>query len=564
MTGQWPLNCLSLRSAQARWNGYSGGLKKMATAAAKPNPATAPLPFSNRIVSVNAAPEEFDLQSGLPAGFLDFLAPLHAALTMRQRALVARRERALAEAQAGKLPNYLPPSVATTNSWRIELPAWCADQRNQMTGPADEAELVVKMLNSGAPGVMLDLEDSNANTWEHTICGIENILDALAGRLTYYDRKREKTVGILPSNTVIFTRPRGLHIHQAGILDGELLPASLFDVAMVAYQVDFSTLRHPLCFYIPKSESADEALWWRDLFQMIARAKGLPAGAIKCMALVESHPLAYQMEEFAWNLREHILGLNLGRWDYMASLIHFNLENPEWVLPDRNTIPHNVPFFQNLRELIPEICHKHGMLAIGGMTALFPSREDAELNARALKVLAEDKKNEATSLMDGAWTGHPDQNAIAVAQFPAPNQLSARSTNPDTHVNLRPLPTGVGKRTLAGTRAAIRTVIRYRNGVLNGKGASLLDGYMEDLATDRIYRLMIAQRLHHSSSVEILDESGTPVRHTTELISQLFDEELGRLLGEPANVNDPQAAASLREARGLSAEMIRRQEFNPA
>ncbi|HJX94859.1 MAG TPA: hypothetical protein VJ324_04525, partial [Candidatus Acidoferrum sp.] len=149
----------------------------MATAAAKPNPATAPLPFSNRIVSVNAAPEEFDLQSGLPAGFLDFLAPLHAALTMRQRALVARRERALAEAQAGKLPNYLPPSVATTNSWRIELPAWCADQRNQMTGPADEAELVVKMLNSGAPGVMLDLEDSNANTWEHTICGIENILD---------------------------------------------------------------------------------------------------------------------------------------------------------------------------------------------------------------------------------------------------------------------------------------------------------------------------------------------------------------------------------------------------
>jgi malate synthase len=536
----------------------------MATATAKLNPATAPLPFSNRVVSVNAVPEEFDLESGLPAGFLEFLAPLHAALTLRQRSLIARRERALADAHAGKLPNYLPPSVATTNSWRIELPAWCADQRNQMTGPADEAELVVKMLNSGAPGVMLDLEDSNANSWEHTICGIENILDALAGRLTYYDRKREKTVGISPSSTVIFTRPRGLHIHQAGILDGELLPASLFDVAMVAYQVDFSTLRHPLCFYIPKSESADEALWWRDLFQMIARAKGLPAGTIKCMALVESHPLAYQMEEFAWNLREYILGLNLGRWDYMASIVHFNLENPEWVLPDRNTIPHNVSFFQNLRELMPEICHKHGLLAIGGMTALFPNREDAELNARALKVLAEDKKNESTSLMDGAWTGHPDQNAIAVAQFPAPNQLGARPANHDTHANLRPLPTGVGKRTIAGTRAAIRTVIRYRNGVLNGKGASLLDGYMEDLATDRIYRLMIAQRTQHSSSVEILDESGTPVRHTPEFIGRLFDEELERLLAEPANANDPKAAASLREARNLSEEMILRHEFNPA
>ena len=536
----------------------------MATTTPKLSAALAPLPLSNRVVAVNSAPADFDAARDLPEGFLDFLAPLHAALTLRQRALIARRDQALAEAHAGKLPHYLPPSVATTNSWGIELPAWCADQRNQMTGPGDDADLVVKMLNSGAPGVMLDLEDSTANTWEHNSRGIKNILEALAGRLTYFDRKRNKTVGINPSTTVIFTRPRGLHIHQAGVLTGELLPAALFDVAMVAYQVDFNALNHPLCIYIPKSESADEALWWRDLFQMIARLKGLPANSIKCMALVESHPLAFQMEEFAWNLRDHIVGLDLGRWDYMASLIHFNLENPEWVLPDRNTIPHNVAFFQNLRNLLPEICHKHGMLAIGGMTALYPSREDAELNARALKVLAEDKKNEANSLMDGAWTGHPDQNEIAVSQFPTPNQLQARPANASTHPDLRPLPTAVGKRTLAGTRAAIRTVIRYRNGVLNGKGASLLDGYMEDLATDRIYRLMIAQRMKHADKVEILDEGGAPVLHTPELIRNLFDEELERLLRETAKNSEPETAARLREARGISEEMIRRGEFDPA
>jgi malate synthase len=332
---------------------------------------------------------------------------------------------------------------------------------------------------------------------------------------------------------------------------------------MVAYQVDFNALRHPLCIYIPKSESADEALWWRDLFQMIARLKGLPPNSIKCMALVESHPLAYQMEEFAWNLREHIVGLNLGRWDYMASLIHFNLENPEWVLPDRNTIPHNVAFFQNLRNLLPDICHKHGMLAIGGMTALFPSREDAELNERALKVLAEDKKNEANCLMDGAWTGHPDQNEIAVSQFPAPNQKMGRAENANVHPDLRPLPKGVGKHTLAGTRAAVRTVIRYRNGVLNGKGASLLDGYMEDLATDRIYRLMIAQRMKHSDKVPIVFEHGAAAEHTPELVTQLFDEELERLLRETPNLSEAQAA-TLGEARKVSEEMIRRGEFNPA
>ena len=533
-------------------------------ATAPPNPTPAPLPFSNRLVEVNSAPADFDAARDLAEGFLEFLAPLHAALTMRQRALIARRDNALAEAHAGKVPDYLPPSEATTNSWRIELPAWCADQRNQMTGPADDADLVVKMLNSGAPGVMLDLEDSTANSWEHNSHGIKNILEALAGNLTYFDRKRDKTVGINPSATVIFTRPRGLHIHQADVLPGELLPASLFDVAMVAYQVDFGALKHPLCIYIPKSESAEEAVWWRDLFQMIARLKGLPTNAIKCMALVESHPLAFQMEEFAWNLRDHIVGLNLGRWDYMASLIHFNLENPGWVLPDRNTIPHNVAFFQNLRNLIPEICHKHGLLAIGGMTALYPSREDAELNARALKVLAEDKKNEANSLMDGAWTGHPDQNEIAVSQFPSPNQIQSRPANANTHPDLRPVPAGVGKRSLPGTRAAVRTVIRYRNGVLNGKGASLLDGYMEDLATDRIYRLMIAQRMKHSDKVEVVDENGSPVSHTPELVHYLFDEELDRLLRENAKSDDALANARLREAREISEEMIRRGEFNPA
>src|SRR5690242_8121029 len=474
----------------------------MASATTKPNPSLEPLPFANRMVPVNSAPADFDAARDLPEGFRDFLAPLHAALTLRQRALVARRDFALAEAHAGKVPDYLPPSVATTNSWRIELPAWCADQRNQMTGPADDADLVVKMLNSGAPGVMLDLEDSTANAWEHNSYGIKNILEALTGRLTYFDLKRNKTTGINPSTTVIFTRPRGLHLHQTGILPGELLPASLLDVAMVAYQVDFNALKHPLCIYIPKSESADEALWWRDLFQMIARMKGLPKDSIKCMALVESHPLAFQMEEFAWNLRDHIIGLNLGRWDYMASLIHFNLENPEWVLPDRNTIPHNVAFFQNLRNLMPEICHRHRMLAIGGMTALYPSREDAELNARALDVLARDKKNEANCLMDGAWTGHPDQNAIAVEQFPYPNQLRKRPAGAPPQPDLRPKPLGVGTTSIEGTRAAVRTVIRYRHGVLSGKGASLLDGYMEDLATDRIYRYMIAQRALHRLRVQ--------------------------------------------------------------
>ena len=279
----------------------------------------------------------------------------------------------------------------------------------------------------------------------------------------------------------------------------------------------------------------------------LATAKGQPANAIKCMALIESHPFAYQFEEFAYTLRDHIVGLNLGRWDYMASLIHFNLDDPAWVLPDRNTIPIDVPFFQALRERIPEVCHKHGLLAIGGMTALFPDRANAELNKRALEMLERDKKNEADCLFDGAWTGHPDQNEIAVAQFPTPNQGMKRKPGANETPDLRPPLGNVGTKSPQGTRAAVRTAIRYRTGYLMGRGASLLDGYMEDLATDRIYRLMIAQRTIHGM-------------HTAADITRFFDEELARLLVDPANAKDTKF---FREARRQSEEMIKQGFHDP-
>jgi malate synthase len=522
-------------------------------------------PETQTLISpINHTPPEFDPSRDLPAGFMEFLLPLHRTFTPWQQQLARRRVEALQNSLEGHKPAHRFPSDAVRNGWRITLPEWCQDQRNQMTGPADDAELCVKMLNSGAPGVMLDLEDSCVNEWSHHETGVTNILACLRGQLGYSDKKRGRTVTIQPSGTVIFTRPRGLHLNQAGLFPGERVSASLFDVARIFYAMDPSELKHPLCIYIPKSESAEEALWWRDLFQALAQWRGLPRNYIKCMALVESHPLAFQMEEFAYNLRDHIIGLNLGRWDYMASLIHFNLDDPDWVLPDRNTIPHDVAFFQNLRQLMPEICHRRGILAIGGMTALYPSREDAELNARAMAILEKDKKNEANSLMDGAWTGHPDQNAIAVAQFPYPNQLQAQPTNASHYPDLRPLPTGVGARTVKGTRAAVRTVIRYRHGVLSGRGASLLDGYMEDLATDRIYRLMIAQRVLHRNLVQVEDEGAMPAEHTPEFITRLFDEELDRLLTELPPDANPEEADRFRRAREISEAMIVSGEFNPA
>src|SRR6266700_1067099 len=93
----------------------------MATATTKPNPALTPRPFANRIVPVNSAPPEFDAARDLPKGFLEFLAPLHATLTLRQRALIARRDFALAEAHGARFPITcrlrLPPRIPGASSF---------------------------------------------------------------------------------------------------------------------------------------------------------------------------------------------------------------------------------------------------------------------------------------------------------------------------------------------------------------------------------------------------------------------------------------------------------------
>ena len=111
-------------------------------------------------------------------------------------------------------------------------------------------------------------------------------------------------------------------------------------------------------------------------------------------------------------------------------------------------------------------------------------------------------------------------------------------------------------------RAAVRTVIRCRNGVLNGKGASLLDGYMEDLATDRIYRVMIAQRMKHYLTVPIVDDTGKAVPHTPEFISKIFDEELEKLLAN--SLKDAfDKPGQFKVARQIAEAMIKNGEFDP-
>ncbi len=491
-------------------------------------------------------------QDAPSAELLEFFLPLHRAFEPRRRALLDARRKALAAAHEGRLPAYLPDSEATTGTWRLSVPAWAKDQRNQITGPADNAKLLVAMCNTKDPGCMPDGEDSITTDWANVRAAHRNVVAAIRGELSFKDAK------IKPSAQVMFYRPRGLHLDETNAIAGETVSGSLFDLAAVfsgsveqrRAAVKKPELQAKLCFYIPKTESFEEAAWFSDAIAAMEAAVGIPAGTTKIMFLIESLPAAHQIEEILFAAKRHVIGLNLGRWDYMASLLHFKLADPAWILPDRNTIPHDIPFFQNLRRRLVDACHRRGVLAIGGMSALFPDRTDAAINARAQERLAADKKNEASFGFDGAWTGHPDQHEGAISQFPAPNQLGVTHENA-ARPDLTPSPAGVGAVTAAGTRDAIRTCIEYRFGVLSGLGARMIKGYdktgalignfMEDLATDRIYRLMIAQRVKHAI-------------HGADEVAKWFDEELRKILS--ANTESA-TADKYKRASEWSQQMIK-------
>lgn len=520
-----------------------------------------------RPASAPGSPPQPAGREGLSQAFWDFLLPLHRDFEPRRRGILAARRKALAEAHAGRLPGYLPESEATRGDWRIEVPEWARDQRNQITGPADNPKLLVGMCNTGDPGCMPDGEDSIVTDWESVRRAHENTVAAIRGTLAFSDPGTGKTAKIKPSRQAMFYRPRGLLLDEDRALPGETLSASLFDLGVVFFETADLRRRAPpetgpqakLCFYIPKAESHEEAAWFSDLLAAMETAIGIPVGTTKVMFLIESLPAAYQVEEILYASRRHVIGLNLGRWDYMASLIDFKLADPEWILPDRNTIPHDVSFFQNIRMRLVDACHRRGALAIGGMTAIFPDRKDAQVNERAIERLRVDKKNEAALGFDGAWTGHPDQHEGAISQFPSPNQL--RVTHPGwRHPDLTPAPKDVGAVTVAGTRDAIRTMIEYRYGVLSGLGARMIRGYdrhgslignfMEDLATDRIYRLMTAQRIRHGVA------TAEGPRVTDGRVETWFSEELEKILKEHGH-EDAATAAKYRRASAWSLQMIK-------
>jgi malate synthase len=415
----------------------------------------------------------------------------------RERLLAARAERQ-AELDAGALPDFLPETREVRESdWQVApAPAELEDRRVEITGPVDR-KMVINALNSGARVFMADFEDANSPTWQNNVEGHVNLRDANEGTISL--DTGDKRYELAGDPAVLVVRPRGWHLPEKhAFVDGEPVSGSLFDFGLYV----FHNRARPW-FYLPKLENHLEARLWNNVFDFAEDELELPRGSIKATVLIETVLAAFEMNEILYELREHIVGLNAGRWDYLFSLIKKFRTRPDFVLPDRAQLTMTTPFMRAYTELLVKTCHRRGAHAMGGMAAFIPSRRDPEVNETALTKVREDKVREAGDGFDGTWVAHPDLVPVATEEFDrvlgdAPNQLERQRDDVDVSASdLLDLRVDGGEITDEGLRTNVSVGIRYLESWLRGVGAAAIDNLMEDAATAEISRSQIWQWVHH-------------------------------------------------------------------
>lgn len=327
----------------------------------------------------------------------------------RDRRLAARAERQ-ARIDAGEMPDFLPETAhIRASEWRVapNHPA-LTDRRVEITGPTDR-KMIINALNSGANVFMADLEDANSPTWDNMVQGQINLADAVRRRITFTN-EAGKQYALNETTAVLVVRPRGWHLDERHMLvDGRPVPGALFDFGLYFFHNAHELLKRGLApfFYLPKLESHLEARLWNDIFTYAQQALNVPHGTIKATVLIETILAAFEMDEILYELRDHIAGLNCGRWDYIFSVIKKFHKHPQFVLPDRATVTMTVPFMRAYSLLCIKTCHRRGAHAMGGMAAQIPIKNDPEANEIAFARVRADKEREATDGHDGTWVAIP-------------------------------------------------------------------------------------------------------------------------------------------------------------
>jgi malate synthase len=497
----------------------------------------------------------------LSAPALAFVAKLARKFEPRRRDLMALRAKRQAAFDAGQWPDFLAETKHIRDSgWTIgPVPRDLQDRRVEITGPTDR-KMVINALNSGANVFMADFEDSNTPSWENMVGGQVNLRDAVGGAVDFVspEGKRYK---LNEKTAALMVRPRGWHLLERHLhVDGNAVSGAIFDFALYFFHNAKALLARNTgpYFYLPKMESHLEARLWNDIFVAAQRELGVPQGTIKATVLIETVLAAFEMDEILYELRDHCVGLNIGRWDYIFSCIKKFRSNRDFCLADRSRVTMTAPFLRAYALLLIKTCHRRKAFAMGGMAAQIPIKNDPAANEAALEKVRADKVREATDGCDGTWVAHPGLVDIAKTVFdqhmPTPNQVHRQRD--DVLTTARELLDFQPERpiTEAGLRNNISVGIQYIGAWLAGNGCVPVFNLMEDAATAEISRSQIWQWIRSPKGV--LDD-GRKV--TTELFRELLPQELARVKALAGPVG--WEGGRYEEAAGFFAQLIVSDEY---
>lgn len=389
--------------------------------------------------------------------------------------------------------------------------------------------MVVNALNSGAKVYMADFEDSSAPTWKNLIEGQKNLYDYVRNQVDFVDPQSKKKYAVKSNPAVLMVRPRGWHLEEKHFyVDHEPMSGSLFDFGLFFFHNAKALIEKGTgpYFYLPKMESYKEAALWDEVFRYAQDELKIPHGTIKATVLVEHILAAFQCDEILHALKDHIVGLNCGRWDYIFSYVKIFRNHKKYLLPDRSEVNMTSPFMRAYSKYVVQTSHKRGAHAMGGMAANIPIKNDQKANETALALVRADKEREVNDGHDGTWVAHPGLVPLAMEVFNSlmttPNQVHVQFPDIHTTADLL-LSCPAGLRTENGLRRIITVSVGYLEAWLRGVGCVPLFNLMEDAATAEISRAIIWHWLHHGAKLN----DGRTVN--AEMIERFVQEETSKL-----------------------------------
>ncbi|WND03429.1 malate synthase A [Temperatibacter marinus] len=491
---------------------------------------------------------------------LDFIQQLERNFGQKRLDLMQKRQDRQKSFNQGTLPDFRKDTQSIRDeSWHIlGTPAELVNRTVEITGPVDR-KMMINAFNSGANVFMADFEDASAPTWDSMINGQINMYDYARGMLSFADESRGKTYVMNEQTAILKVRPRGLHMEEKYItLDGQPLSAGFTDFGLHMYHNALALMQNPNpsiggpFFYLPKLESYEEAALWNDVINYTEKALGIKHGTTKVTVLIETLPAAFEMDEILFALKDHIVGLNCGRWDYIFSYIkRIGCTNKAYQLPDRSQVLMSDAFLKAYCLLLIQTCHKRGAHAMGGMAAQIPVKGDDAKNQAAFDKVKADKVREVSIGHDGTWVAHPAMVDLAREAFESvmtgPNQLH-RTRDEITISQQDLLEPHQGQATEEGLRENIRVGVQYTGAWLNGSGAVPINGLMEDAATAEISRTQIWQQLKFGTELK----DGRCV--TPALVERLFLQEMRTLKKDSIAI--AQAGDRLEDASRLFLQMV--------